>query len=346
MQHPTRTTADPHGLRCRLVRFITGLAVLAGFFSGAKAAPQSVEMTQAQLEQQLTDESGALHTFIRTLEQSIQSGNLQAVEAAVDQDAILTRATQRLDFPGDNTVRDLFFDSTKRAWADRGVTTDYRNSKFRFLRTRTLKGRAGLLFRSSNREGGINYALFTLFETEPGQYRIADIFVVGLNEFLSDTLHRTWLNIAAGFLGEDAAQIKGVNVEYVSHIGEIASLSRQINAGEYGETLKSAKTLPASLQRERTILLIRMDAAEHVSLAERNAVYADWLAAYPDEMELPLKLVHFYSSQARWDDAERVMRGLMNRLGSDAMLKTELGSIMYRRDQAKALVGKAGLSAR
>ena len=49
-------------------------------------------------------------------------------------------------------------------------------------------------------------------------------------------------------------------------------------------------TLPPAVQQERSVLLIRMEAAEHISVAERNAVYAAWLASYPDEMELPLKL--------------------------------------------------------
>ncbi len=346
MPRPTRPTADPHGFLCRFLRFVTGMAVIAGFFSGAKASPQAGELTLSQIEQQFADENSSLHMFVRSLERSLLTGDLQAAETVVDQNAILTRATQHLYFEGDKTVRDLFFDSTKRAWGERGVTRDYCNTRFRFLRALTLKGRAGLLFRSSNREGGINYALFTLNEPKPGNYRIADIFVVGLNEFLSDTLRRTWLNVAAGFLGGEAGKIRGVNPEYVAHINEIAELSRQMNAGNYEEALKSASSLPASLQHERTVLLIRMEAAERISIAERNAVYEDWLAAYPDEMDLPLKLVHFYTSQNRWDDAERVLRALMARLGGDAVLKLELGTIMFRREQEKERVTKAGLSAR
>ena len=346
MPRPTRPNADPHGFLCRFLRFVTGLSVIAGFFSGAKASPPTGELSQGRIEQQLADENGSLCMFVRALERSLLTGDIQTAETAVDQDAILTRATQHLHFEGDKTVRDLFFDSTKRAWAERGVTRDYCNTRFRFLRALTLKGRAGLLFRSSNRDGGINYALFTLNEPKPGNYRIADIFVVGLNEFLSDTLRRTWLNVAAGFIGDETVNIEGVNPEYVAHIGDIAELSRQMNAGNYEEALKSARSLPASLQQERTVLLIRMEAAERISIAERNAVYEDWLVAYPDEMELPLKLVHFYSSQSRWNDAERVLRRLMARLGGDAVLKMELGTVVFRREQEKASVTKAGLSAR
>lgn len=346
MPLPARPALDPFGIFPRLVRFMTGLAVLACFFKGAAAAPQIQEMTQVRIEERLADPGGPLRAFVRTLENSMASGSIGEAEALVDRDAILTRATQRLFFKGDQTVRDLFCDSTRRAWDERGVTRDYARTKFRFLRARTLGGRAGLLFRSSGRDGAVNYALFTLHETGPGNFRIADIFVVGLNEFLSDTLRRTWLNVAAGFLDGDAAKIQGVNPDYVAHIGEIAEMSRQLNNGKFEEVLKLVKALPETVQNERTVLLLRMEAAERVSIEERNAVYAAWLVVYPDEMELPLKFVDFYSTQSRWDDAERVLRGLIERLGPDAMLKMELGSVMFRRQHEQSLLSTAGLSSR
>ena len=341
-----RPAADPNGFLPRFVRFIVGLVALVGFFSGADAAPKIADLTQSEIEARLGEAGGSLQKFVTTLEESLLSGQIADTENLVDRDAILTRATQHLYFEGDETVRDLFCDSTRRAWDERGITRDYAGTKFRFLRATTMGARGGLLFRSSGKNGSINYALFTLNEIEPGDYRISDIFIVGLNEFLSDTLRRTWLNVAAGFLGDKAATIKGGNRDYVAHIGEIAAMSRELNDGKFEEVLKAARALPVSVQRERTILLMCMDAAERISIEERNAVYAEWLRAYPDEMDLPLKFVDFYVTQHRWDDAERVLRGLISRLGEDAMLKMELGSVVYRREYEKAQVAATGLSVR
>src|SRR5687767_7448813 len=133
----TRPAVDPFGILPRVVRFVIGLAVLAGFFSGAAAAPQILEMTQAQIEARLGEAGGPLREFVRTLEKSMGSGAIAESELLVDRDAILTRATQRLSFEGDQIVRDLFCDSTRRAWDERGVTRDYAGTKFRFLRART-----------------------------------------------------------------------------------------------------------------------------------------------------------------------------------------------------------------
>jgi hypothetical protein len=317
---------------------------MAGFFSGASAAPQIVDMTRAQLDTALAENDGRLHKFIATLEHSMLTGHIAAAEALVDREAILTRATQRVHFDGDATVRELFCDSTRRAWNERGVTRDFAGTRFRFLRAREFGGRAGLLFRSASKAGAVNYALFTINETMPGDYRVSDVFVVGLNEYMSDTLRRTWLNVAAGFLGEEAEQIKGVNADYVAHIGDVAQASRLMNAGKYEQALKVSQALPPGVQRERSVLLVQIEAADHISSSARREAYAAWLATYPDEQELPLKLVEFYTSERRFDDAERVLRGLIERIGPDTMLKRELGSLLFRRDNEKGYAAKSTLS--
>jgi hypothetical protein len=345
MRKSTSPRMNPHGIAARILRLLTGLAVLAGFYSGAPAAAQVAELNQAQIESALKDQAGALPAFIRRMEHAMLTGEHAKGEALVDHEAILARATQRVHFDGDAEVRELFCDSTRRAWHERGVTQDFAGTRFRYLRPRSLGGRAGLLFRSSASTGAINYALLTVNEVKPGEYRVADVFIVGLNEFMSDTLRRTWLNVAAGFLGEEAHTIKGVNAEYVAHIGEVARASRLMNAGKYEQALLLAKELPASVQRERSVLLLRIEAAERVSTSERQEAYAAWLETFPDEQELPLKLVAYYSSEHRYEDAERVLRVLAGRLGPDAMLKRELGHVLFQREHEDAFVARAGLTA-
>ncbi len=334
---------DPHGIAARLLRILTGLAVFAGFYSGATVSAKVADLTRAQLDAALTEEAGPVSQMVRTLEYAMMSGQAEPAEALVDRAIILARATGSVQFDGDAEVRQLFCDSTERAWNERGVMRDFKGTKFRFLHTRELGGRPGLLFRSTNSQGAVNFVLFTVSEARPGEFRITDMFVVGLNEFLSDTLCRTWLNVAAGFLAEDEGELEGVNPEYVKHIGEVAQASRLLNAGKFEEALKVTKSLPLSVQRERSVLLVRIEAADRISTSERRAAFAAWLEVYPDEQELPLKLVEFYSSQRRYSDAERVLRDLMDRIGPDLQLKRELGSILFRQEHDKSVVARAAL---
>jgi Flp pilus assembly protein TadD len=95
------------------------------------------------------------------------------------------------------------------------------------------------------------------------------------------------------------------------------------------------------VQTDRSVLLIRLEAAENYSVTSRAAVLEDWLKAYPDEMELPLKLADHYLAQERWDDAERVVTRLVDLTGGDARLQLQLGNISYRRDREKRLMQAA-----
>src|SRR5688572_21298631 len=94
----TRPPVDPFGILPRLARFLTGLAVLAGFLTGAAAAPQIQELTQAQIEARLAESGGPLGGFIKTLEKAMVTGTIEDAELLVNRDAILTRATQRFSF--------------------------------------------------------------------------------------------------------------------------------------------------------------------------------------------------------------------------------------------------------
>jgi hypothetical protein len=342
-----RPQVDPNGFLARIVRLVAAAAVMAAFLSGARAEPKIPDLSEGQLTTALEKQGGGLRAFVTALEKSMAAGNLEAAEALVDRDSLLGRATASLGIKDEDALRGVFCDSTRRAWDERGVLRDYANARFRFLRVRSLGGRAGLLFRSSSRENGMNYALITLNEPAPGDYRISDVFVVGLNEYLSSTLRRTYINVCAGFLNGDASQLPGVNRGYVEHINQVAAISRELQNGGYEKVLLQIKELPEAVQRERSVLLMRLEAAEHVSVEERDASYTAWLAAYPDEMELPLKFADFYVTHRRWDDAERVLRGLITRLGPDALIKMELGTVLFRRKHDALWTGaEAQLSAR
>ena len=92
-------------------------------------------------------------------------------------------------------------------------------------------------------------------------------------------------------------------------------------------------------------MLLRMDAADKFSSEARNALYEQWLTLFPDEQELPLKLANYYITNQRWDDAQRVLKNLETRIGSDMRLSLHQGEISFgRRAEKRRLVADADLS--
>ncbi len=308
--------------------------------AGSWQAPQLVygkDMTLAQLQQGLAKEGSALGIFTKEMRSMvINAQRNHEVEALVDRKAILASATSvpAVDRAG-AAVRDLFVDSTMQTWEKKGVLVDYYGSNFRFLRPLELKGRAGLLFRSTTDAGELNYVMFTLRQLGAKEFRITDIMTVGLNAYMSETLNRTYGRVAAAFNPPGVTQEMPELAAYAEHMQEVAQIGRELAAGSYDLVLEHAATLPAVLRRERSVLLVQMEAADKLGTAQREDIYQEWLSLYPDEQELPLKLADYYLSKHQWDDAERVLTGLQARIGEDFRLLLQLGEIQVQREKGK-----------
>lgn len=315
----------------RLVKIlVSGMAILL-LTGGVPLKAGMPELGQEQLTVRLADSGSGLRGFIQSIEQSMISGEMTPVEELIDQEAILHRATGRVVLRGGDTLKALFGDSTRQAWAQRGLTRDFAGTNFRFLRIRSFKNRAGLLFRSAGGSKTLEFYSFVLAEPAPGKYRITDIYTLGVNEYTSETLNRSFLHLAASAMGEAGRALSPDKGAFADCLEEIATISQRLQASEYREVLDACASLPAVVRNDRAVLLMRLQAAEQYSITSRAEVLEDWLKAFPDEMELPLKLSDHYFTQERWDDAERVVNRLIEYTGGDARLMMQLGNINYHR---------------
>lgn len=334
------TDSDLLSLQRTVKLLVSALAVLL-LTGGAKVSAKIVELSETQLEQKLADPKSGLRGFVDLVEKSMISGEMEPVEALIEQDAILARATDGIEARGTKVIRDLFSDSTRRTWEENGITRDFAGTNFRFLRIRTYKDRAGLLFRSAGDHGSLNFFCFVLREAAPHDFRVIDIFTMGINEYASETLRRTYCHLAASLLGEEGRKFTKDNGAYVDSIEAVAAISQQLKAGAWEDVLNSAAVLPPAVKSERSVLLMRLKAAENYSVTSRAKVIEDWLKAFPDEMDLPLKLADHYITEERWDDAERVVKRLLDRTGGDARLYLQLGNINFRRERDLRLMRSA-----
>ena len=321
----------------RSVKFLVcALAVLL-LTGNAPVVAKSLELSEAELAAKLKDAGSGLGNFVTQIEQAMITGEMWPVEEMVDHRAILDRATGAVAVTGVKTIQSLFADSTLQSWQENGITKDFAGTNFRFLRVRTFKHRAGLLFRSAGENRALNFFSFVITEPTPRTYRITDIYTAGLNEYTSETLRRTFLHLVASLGGEEGRALAGDGGAFVDSLEEIAAMSQLLKASQWREVLDAAAALPAAVQRDRSVLLIRLEAAENYSVSSRAAVLEDWLAANPDEMSLPLKFADHYLTQERWDDAERVLTRLIASTGGDARLQLQLGNVHWRRDRDKRL---------
>jgi hypothetical protein len=329
-------TAKLLSLQRSVKMLVTALAVLL-LTGGGRVSAKTPELSESQLRAKLADPASGLRDFIGLVELSMITGEMWPVEDLVDHQAILNRATDGVPVSGAETLKSLFADSTLQSWQQNGITKDFAGTNFRFLRIRTFKNRTGLLFRSAGENGNLNFFNFILTEAGPRDYRITDLYTVGLNEYTSETLRRSYLHLAASLGGNEARALTADHGAFVDSLEQIAAISQQLKAGKWQEVLEASAALPQAVQRDRTVLLMRLEAAENYSVTSRAAVLEDWLAVYPDEMSLPLKLADHYLTQERWNDAERVLTRLVECTGGDARLQLQIGNLNWRRDREQRL---------
>lgn len=309
---------------------LCSLLALATAAQGATTPDLSV----TELTERMAQKDSSLALTVRAIETTVTAGNTKLLASLVDTDAVLARATANLGNAEVATVRKIFCDGTKQAWQNNHPTSDYAGTLFRFLRVRSFHERTGLLFRSENDSGSINYYLMVLGEPNPGEYRINDIFTFGLNEFASDGLRRTYCHLLASFAPSDAAaQYSAIGQIYVDHLQDIANLNRLLKDGKYDQAITIYASLPSELQRERSVMMLRIDAAEHISREDRAAAMEAWLAVYPDEMHLPLKVADYYIAENRWQEAKALLAKVVNAVGGDSRMQFQLGQVAYNSHQ-------------
>ena len=296
------------------------------------------ELTQAEIEGELQSVNSRLRVLVDGLERSIPASDPSVFNTALRSDWLLDRATTLAASPADAELRTAFQDGTRESWRQRGLAADYLGMHFRFLRVHTLGGRGGLLFRASGERGSLNFCLFSIARDDSGLCAIDDVYVVGLCEFVSETLKRGFSTLvdsldSSGDAGRRAAV-------YIEHLPKVVAVNNALREKDFPKVLALSDGLPASVRADRGLLLMRIEAAEHVSLSDRSRIMAEWLSQCPDENGLPLKFADLHVANGRWVEAERLLRTLDEKLGGDSHLKLRVGEIRLLQRRADRLAGE------
>ena len=324
----------------RSVRFLVTVGVVStiiSHFSEGEISPVGQTLTEADLWAELQDPSERLQNLVTEIEESVCVGNAEPFTRLIDHEALLARATSGVA-PGEESdrIRSMFRRGTLTAWENTPLVQEYLNKHFRFLRPRTIAGHEGLLFRAADEGGGLNYYLLVMGKDRDQEFSIQDIFVVGINEAVSTTLGRTYRHLVAEFSSGTAYQSlvtdSEVSAAFVACLPHIAKMNREFQAKNYADVLNLFNALPDAAKRDHKVMLMRVEASEHVGKEYQTAAMADWEKLFPGEQNLPLKYIDHYAAQGDYGAAEKVIRALNGKLGGDSYLKFRLGEILLAKE--------------
>jgi hypothetical protein len=343
------TTHDITGIRknrglrwinWRSVRFFVTVGIVSTVISHfSEGETRSIEpvMTEAELWTELAKPDSELQKLVKEIEDSVSIGDPRPFTAATDHESIFDRATSGVA-PGEDAdrIRSMFRRGTFAAWQGAPLIQESLAKQFRFLRPRTIDEYEGLLFRSADEAGSLNYHLLMMGRNAEKELCIRDIFVVGVNETVSKTLSRTFRHLvvefAKGSAYDSIVPDRAVSSAFVANLSAIAEMNRNFAENDYAAALKQYDLLPEPAQRSHKAMLMRVEAAGHTSTGMLATAMKAWKKLYKSDETLPLKFLDYYAAEGDYDSAERLARNLDAKLGGDSYLRFRLGEILFARE--------------
>jgi tetratricopeptide (TPR) repeat protein len=230
----------------------------------------------------------AFVSFAREVEASLREGDPAVLDARVDVDQLLQRATRGLPFSK------VFVDEWTGEVRESGLRLGGRlldggaeGLRARLLRVWMQGHTPRALFRllSSSR---LNYFEFELGRNARNEVVIFDIYPYMAGEFLSESLRRVYLMAAAE---EGQGLSKGLSRRDRGLLGNMSRLRRVhrlLESESYREAVEELDRLPPAVLGEKSFQIIRLKALVHMDEADYLAGLLAFEKAFPGDAALDL----------------------------------------------------------
>jgi tetratricopeptide (TPR) repeat protein len=287
--------------------------------------------------------------FAKAMESAARSGDAAAVNSMIDWDAILDQATSGATVSP--SFKQSFANGFKGAlnkpqgFAGRIVRSGKDGGSYTLLRYHEVDGEKRVLFRHLFPEEGVNYYDFRLVRRADGKVMATDLYVFMAGENFTQTIRRLFLPMAANESRDVLAKLVGKEADFVKGYPLFTKMSEAMAAGRFDEVTTLFRQLPASIQKEKMALLIRLQAVSKSSDNDAYLAVIDEIRRlFPGDACIDLLSVDGYYLRKQYDEAGACLDRVDKALGGDpylSVLKATFEVERNRLDEAKAAVRKA-----
>lgn len=276
--------------------------------------------------------------FAQRMSSAIQRGDGAALDRVIDLDALLERACGGIGASA--AIRRDFDAGVKKSFSfgARIVEESQGPARYELLRVRPVQGKQRALFRLIS-PAGLNYHDMELAPARAGQgQRVVDVFVLLSGEWLSQTLRRGCLTMAA----HEKGGIDGMTAEqraFVENVNQLLAMTAAVRGKDHARALAIYRSLPPVLHTERNVMMAYYQAAAGVGGDEYARALDAVKKAFPNDPSLDLLLFDAYFLDKQYDGALAAIGRVRRALGGDAYLDFLEGNVFYARgDHAAAKV--------
>ncbi len=307
-----------------LAPLLAGL-ILAGPVAAAPAPPVGVRSIA------IDDE--ALGPFVRAYENAVNRRDADAINAYVSIDDMLERAVEGLDVPP--FFMNEFFEGVREGldWGRALAMGLGETGHYKLLRTRREGARSRALFRLVNDQGGLNYHDLVLGPGQDGEVTIVDVNVFLTGEMISGTVRRSLVK----FLAADEEGDR----EYLSALALFGQMMQLTQDGRFTKALETYRRMPASMQQQKTVQVVRITCAAQVDDEELDRACNEFRRLFPDDPCVDLLTVDQLILKERWSEALRAFERLRGAVGGDAYVDDLMANVHFLRGDLEQAVAFA-----
>ncbi len=201
------------------------------------------------------------------------------------------------------------------------------SGSYQYLRTMESNGMKQVLFRLDT-EQGLNYHRFDLTRNPGGNVVAGDMYVFLSGEYFSTTLRRLYLPAAAHESRSLIDRLAGSEHALVANLDKFVAVQQAMHTGQHQQALTIYGTLPPELQREKFMLLMRIQSASQVGNQQYLACLEDFQKYHPNDVYLDFLLIDYHTLKQNFPQAHAAIDRLDNALGGDPYLKTTRAGIL------------------
>ena len=185
--------------------------------------------------------------------------------------------------------------------------------------------------------GGVGYFEFVPTRFPDGKIRAVDVYIMSTAEFFSAALRRAVLPTIANRAQSIVDRLLKNEQDYIRDLPKLTGILDLMNQGRMKEALAEFGELRPETKKQKTVLMIRLRAAQPVDQKQYAAVLEEFRTLYPKDPCFDLLSIDYYTLKRDFVRALESVDRLDKSLGGDPYLNVIRASLSEPRgDLAEA----------
>lgn len=333
-------------------QIIAGMVLLAITLAGCgsanktpAAAPKaSSPQETATVTRTLSEaESKETEALARQIETSVNANDTTVYQKVLNLSAMAEKACAGLGLSAaDKASLIKGMNSGGSGFASMICKAVQNNGSYTLLRMRVIDDQPHALFRMLS-NGAVNYHELRLAKRD-GAYAVEDAFIYMTGEWLSQTLRRGVLPLAAHNNRGVLDKLMRNENAYMKNFQSISQMQRLIQQGKGAEALRIYATLPAEIHSDRNIQITHITASQQAGDAEYAKALEEFQKFFPDAAWADLILIDAFFLTKQYAKSQDAVSRLDRSLGGDPyldVLRAGIYKLSGENEKAKAAAQQA-----